>query len=55
MKTYKRLQIIKHALQYYINREGADQNDVDQEKRVLEDVEHRVGELKERYGIGGAK
>jgi hypothetical protein len=51
MKEYKKLQIIKHALQHYIERPGASEKDVNQEKHVLEDITEQVDTLKEKYGI----
>lgn len=34
MKKIRTMQIIKHALQYYITRPGADPKDIEQEKTV---------------------
>ncbi|MBU8770318.1 hypothetical protein [Cytobacillus oceanisediminis] len=51
MKQYKKLQIIKHALQYYISRAGANDADVNSEKMLLEEITDEVDRLKERYGI----
>lgn len=51
MKEYKALHIVKHALAYYINREGATKDDTEQEKRLLAEVEDRIELLRERYGI----
>jgi hypothetical protein len=51
MKEYKKLQIIKHALQHYIERPGASEKDVNQEKSLLEDITEQVDTLKEKYGI----
>lgn len=34
---YVRLHIVKHALEYYIKREGASEKDIRQEKKVLND------------------
>ena len=46
---YKQLLIIKHALQYYIKREGASHNDLQAEQSLLEKVEGKVKEFKENY------
>lgn len=51
MKEYKALQIVKHALAYYIEREGATKEDTDTERRLLETVEARIETLRERYKI----
>ena len=51
MTEYKELQIIKHALSYYINREGATQKDIDVEKNLLAKIEDRVETLRIRYKI----
>lgn len=48
---YKDLQIIKHALQSYVQRGNAPDKDLDEEKRLLEKVANEVNELKEKYGI----
>lgn len=47
---YKSLQIIKHALQYYIQRECADE-DIEVEKHLLERVTEEVDTMKEKYRI----
>jgi hypothetical protein len=52
MKKYKKLQIIKHALEYYITRPNATDKDKYTEKVLLEQVTQEVDELKEKYGIG---
>lgn len=51
MTKYKKLQIIKHALQYYIQREGASEKDVNAERRLLAEIEEKVA--KEIVRIGG--
>lgn len=51
MTQYKKLQIIKHALAHYIQREGADPADIEAEKMLLGEVEAEVAWLKEKYGI----
>jgi hypothetical protein len=52
MKEYKKLQIIKHALQHYIKRPNATENDIMVEKRILQKVTNEVEFMKEKYGIG---
>lgn len=51
MKQYVKLQIIKHALQHYIQRPGASEKDITQEKRLLDEVNEETEELKLRYNI----
>lgn len=51
MKQYKALQIIKHALAYYIGREGATKADTDAEKRLLAEIEERAETLRKAYRI----
>lgn len=51
MKQYKALQIIKHALAYYIGREGAPKKDTDTEKLLLAEIEERAEELRKHYRI----
>ena len=51
MTEYKRLQIIKHALQHYIERPGATETDIMVEKRILAKVTNEVEFMKEKYGI----
>lgn len=51
MKEYKRQHIIKHALEHYIQREGATEKDITQEKRVLSEVTADIDNMKEHYGI----
>lgn len=55
MKRYTRLQIIKHALQHYIKREGVSDADRLKEEQVLDHVEREVSELKQRYNINSKK
>lgn len=49
--TYKNLQIIKHALQYYITRPGASEKDLVREKNLLKRVEEEVEIYQERNHI----
>ena len=51
MKEYKKLQIIKHALQHYVKRPNATTDDIRAEKRVLENIEWQVSSLQDEYGI----
>lgn len=51
MSPYTRKQIIKHALQYYIQRPGADAKDIHREKTVLRQVEEELSREMERNGI----
>lgn len=51
MTKYKKLQIIKHALQYYIQREGATVRDKAAEKHLLDEIEAEVQKLVIRLGI----
>lgn len=51
MKSYKRKQIIKHALIHYMNREGATKTDLDTEKLVLRGIERDIVFMKDEYGI----
>lgn len=51
MKEYKKLQIFKHALQHYIKREGATEKDINQEKKLLDEVTEEVDNMRECYGI----
>ena len=40
--TYRNLQIIKHALQYYISRPNANEKDLAREKSLLKRIEDEV-------------
>lgn len=51
MSPYTRKQIIKHALQYYIQRPDADPKDIHREKTVLRQVEEELSREMERNGI----
>ena len=51
MKQYVKLQIIKHALQYYVQRPEAPEKDIKKEKRLLDEVTNDVNRLKERHRI----
>ena len=49
-KTYRRLQIVKHALMYYLNREAPEEDKV-QERETLKIVERKIEWLKETKRI----
>ena len=49
--TYRNLQIIKHALQYYISRPDANEKDLGREKDLLERIEDEVEIYQERNHI----
>lgn len=49
---YVKLHIMKHALQHYINRDGASEKDLRQEKRVLSEVAEELERFKERINSG---
>ncbi|WP_204254120.1 hypothetical protein [Mammaliicoccus sciuri] len=51
MKSYKKKQIIKHALIYYMNREGATKSDLNTESMVLRDIERDIVLMKDEYDI----
>ncbi|WP_170254038.1 hypothetical protein [Acetobacterium paludosum] len=51
MTEYKEAQIIKHALQYYINRPDAEEKDIETEKLLLHQFEEKVERLKCRNHI----
>lgn len=49
--TYRNLQIIKHALQYYISTLNANEKDLAREKNLLKSVEEEVEIYQERNHI----
>ncbi|CDQ21746.1 hypothetical protein [Halobacillus karajensis] len=51
MSEYKIAQILKHALQYYVERPDASEKDIEEEKKVLNSVTEEVNDMKEKYGI----
>lgn len=55
MSDYVWLQIIKHALQHYVQRKGASEEDLKQERKVMRYYEDRVDSFKARHKIGGLK
>jgi hypothetical protein len=51
MSEYTELQIMKHALMYYIDRQNATENDVLKETHLLNRVEERIEFMKDHYRI----
>lgn len=51
MNQYTETQIIKHALQSYINRPGATEKELIHEKTVLKKYTEKAERLKKRYRI----
>ena len=49
--TYRNLQIIKHALQYYLTRPNASEKDLTREKSLLERIEDEVEYYQKAYHI----
>lgn len=43
---YKDIQIVKHALQFYINRTNADEKDLEREKRLLKKLKKKLMNIK---------
>jgi len=43
---YKQMQIVKHALQHYIKREGASEHDVMVEQNLLKKVTQEIDDFK---------
>ena len=48
---YKSLQTIKHALQHYIQREHATEDDIKSESSLLDKVIEEINAVKDRYNI----
>ena len=48
---YRKLQTVKHALQYYITRPNANEKDLVREKNLLKSVEEEVEIYQERNHI----
>lgn len=48
---YRKMQTVKHALQYYITRPGASEKDLVREKNLLKRVEEEVEIYQERNHI----
>lgn len=51
MKKYKAVQIIKHALMYYLERPSATDKEIEEEKYLLKQVSNEVEMLKQKFGI----
>lgn len=51
MKAYKKQQIIKHALEFYIQRPGATGLEKQQETQVWKEVAKNVEEMQQAYNI----
>lgn len=49
MNKYRKLQTIKHALQYYICRPGADPKDIEQETALLEKIKEEIRNIKKNW------
>lgn len=48
---YKKLQTVKHALQYYITRSNASKKDLVREKNLLKAIEEEVENFEEKHHI----
>lgn len=48
---YRKLQTVKHALQYYITRSGASEKDLVREKNLLKAIEEEVESFEEKHHI----
>lgn len=48
---YKDIQIVKHALQFYIKRPDANEKDLEKEKKLLKKVENEVSNFKKSNNI----
>lgn len=48
---YKKLQTVKHALQYYITRPNASKKDLVREKNLLKAIEEEVENFEEKHHI----
>ena len=51
MRKYTRLQILKHALEYYMERPGATDEELKKENEVLKQITHEVNQFKEAHHI----
>lgn len=51
MNEYKEIQIIKHALGYYIKRPDATEKDLQEERTLLEKYESKAESTREKFGI----
>lgn len=52
MNKYRKLQTIKHALQYYITRPDADPKDIEQEKSLLDKIKEEIRDTKKNWYRG---
>ena len=52
---YRKLQIVKHALQHYVQRPNATEKDVTQEINLLNEIENEIEAYKEKYCINYRK
>lgn len=48
---YRDAQIVKHALQYYINRTNASELDLKREQKVLDKVTNQVKDMQKLWDI----
>ncbi len=48
---YKDIQIVKHALQFYIKRPDANEKNLEKEKKLLKKVENEVSNFKKSNNI----
>ena len=48
---YKKMQIVKHALRYYIARPKANEKDLINERNLLNQIETKIEEYQERHDI----
>lgn len=55
MKKYRKLQIIKHALEHYIKREGTTQLEIKEEVEILKQITAQVEQIKEQYHINSKR
>lgn len=53
--NYTQSQTVKHALNYYLNRQDATEKEIEQEKRLLEKLEENIELKKEVYHIPDRK
>lgn len=51
MTRYKQLQILKHALMYYMRRPNSTPDDLKAEESLLREIETGIEFLQERYRI----
>lgn len=51
MTKYGRLQILKHALEYYIQRPEATPSEIKVETSILKQITHEVNQFKEQHHI----